>query len=49
MNKPNKMPAVRPSPFAFPPVRIKLWRPDAFVAQTYPPDGESKNWWRTTE
>jgi hypothetical protein len=29
-----------------PPVRVKLWRPDAFVAQTHPPDGETKNWWR---
>ena len=28
-----------------PPVRVKLWRADAFVAQTHPPDGDSKNWW----
>ena len=29
-----------------PPVRVKLWRADAFAAQTHPPDGESKNWWQ---
>jgi hypothetical protein len=29
-----------------PPVRVKLLRPDANVSQTYPPDGESKNWWQ---
>ena len=29
-----------------PPVRVKLWRADALVAQTHPPDGETKNWWR---
>ena len=29
-----------------PPVRVKLWRPDAYVAQTHPPDGDSKNWWK---
>ena len=29
-----------------PPVRVKLWRADAYVAQTHPPDGETKNWWR---
>jgi hypothetical protein len=23
-----------------------LRRPDAYVSQTYPPDGESKGWWR---
>jgi hypothetical protein len=28
-----------------PPVRVKLLRPDAYVAQTHPPDGESENWW----
>jgi hypothetical protein len=27
------------------PVRVKLRRPDAHVAQTYPPDGEHENWW----
>jgi hypothetical protein len=29
-----------------PPVRVKLLRPDAYVAQTHPPDGESADWWR---
>jgi hypothetical protein len=33
-------------PGRLPPVRVKLWRADAFVAQTHPPDGETKNWWR---
>jgi hypothetical protein len=26
------------------PVRVKLLRPDAYVSQTCPPDGESDNW-----
>jgi hypothetical protein len=29
-----------------PPVRIKLMKPDAFVAQTAPPDGAGENWWK---
>jgi hypothetical protein len=29
-----------------PPVRVRLSRPDAYVAQTHPPDGDGKNWWR---
>ena len=29
-----------------PPVRVKLWRADAYMAQTHPPDGDSKNWWK---
>ena len=29
-----------------PPVRVALWRADAYVAQTHPPDGEHENWWR---
>ena len=29
-----------------PPVRVKLLRPDAYAAQTHPPDGENKDWWR---
>jgi hypothetical protein len=33
-------------PDRLPPVRVKLWRADAYVAQTHPPDGESNNWWR---
>src|SRR5271169_3107092 len=28
-----------------PPVRVKLVRPDAYVSQTYPPDGDGENWW----
>jgi hypothetical protein len=28
-----------------PPVRVKLLRADAHVAQTGPPDGESEDWW----
>jgi hypothetical protein len=28
------------------PVRVKLTRADAFEAATYPPDGETENWWR---
>jgi hypothetical protein len=28
------------------PVRVKLTRPDAYVSATYPPDGETENWWR---
>ena len=44
--KPNKMPTPAPSRTGrLPPVRVALWRPDAFVAQTHPPDGETKNWW----
>ena len=40
-NKPNN----KPTPPA-PPVRVKLWRSDAYLAQTHPPDGESKDWWQ---
>jgi hypothetical protein len=29
-----------------PPVRVKLRRADAYEAQTHPPDGDSKNWWK---
>jgi len=29
-----------------PPVRVKLLRPDAYAAQTHPPDGASKDWWQ---
>jgi hypothetical protein len=29
-----------------PPVRVKLRRPDAYVSQTYPPDGNGKDWWQ---
>ena len=45
--KPNNIPSpAADQPGRLPPVRVKLRRPDAFVSQTYPPDGESKNWWR---
>ena len=33
-------------PGRLPPVRVKLLRPDAYVSQTHPPDGESKDWWQ---
>jgi hypothetical protein len=29
-----------------PPVRVALWRADAYALQTHPPDGEHENWWR---
>ena len=29
-----------------PPVRVRLGRPDAYVPQTHPPDGDSENWWQ---
>jgi len=45
--KPNNMPSPgTDQPSRLPPVRVKLRRPDAYVSQTYPPDGESKGWWR---
>ncbi len=46
-HKPNTIatPAVG-RPDRRPPVRVKLLRPDAYVSQTYPPDGERKNWWQ---
>jgi hypothetical protein len=47
MSQPNNTPA--PTVVGerrLPPVRVKLLRADAFVAQTHPPDGESKNWWQ---
>jgi hypothetical protein len=45
--KPSNMPSpAAGQPGRFPPVRVKLLRPDAYVSQTCPPDGESKNWWR---
>jgi hypothetical protein len=46
-SKPNSSPAlVADVSGRVPPVRVKLLRPDAFVAQTCPPDGESENWRR---
>jgi hypothetical protein len=45
--KPNNVPyPAAGQPGRLPPVRVKLLRPDAYVSQTYPPDGETKNWWR---
>jgi len=45
-NKPNTSPTPASGQRRLPPVRVKLLRADAFVAQTHPPDGESKNWWQ---
>jgi len=41
----NDSPAIS-QPGRLPPVRVKLLRPDAYVSQTYPPDGNSKDWWQ---
>jgi hypothetical protein len=47
MNTPNNTPAPTVAgQRRLPPVRVKLLRADAFVAQTHPPDGESENWWQ---
>ncbi len=46
-NKPNNIPTpVARQRGRLPPVRVALWRADAYVAQTHPPDGEHENWWR---
>jgi hypothetical protein len=46
-NKPNCMPSLAAGqPGRSRPVRVKLLRQDAYVAQTHPPDGDSKNWWQ---
>ena len=46
-NKANNSPTpVTDEPGRLPPVRVRLLRPDAYVAQTCPPNGESKDWWR---
>jgi hypothetical protein len=45
MKKSNHSHALAAGQRRQPPVRVKLWRADAYVAQTHPPDGESKNWW----
>src|ERR1700749_33551 len=37
-------PAAR-QPGRLPPVRVKLSRPDAYVARTFPPDGDAEHWW----
>ena len=41
--QPGRLPVTQPGPS---PVRVKLRRVNASVAQTYPPDGESKVWWK---
>ena len=35
------------TPVARPPVRLKLRRINASLAKAYPPDGESKVWWKS--
>ncbi len=46
-NKSNNIPiSAAGQPGRLPPVRVALWRADAYVAQTHPPDGEHENWWR---
>jgi hypothetical protein len=44
IKKPNNTPVPAAGQRRLPPVRVKLLRADAFVAQTHPPDGESENW-----
>jgi hypothetical protein len=41
--QPGHLPVNQPGPS---PVRVKLRRVNASLAQTYPPDGESKVWWK---
>src|ERR1700733_13068383 len=41
--QPGRPPVNQPGPS---PVRVKLRRINASLAQTYPPDGESKVWWK---
>ena len=46
MNKPISPPAILSDQSSRTrPVRVKLRRADAYVAQAYPPDGESDRWW----
>jgi len=46
-HRPNNSPApVVADEDRLPPVRVKLRRADAFLPQTYPPDGESDLWWQ---
>src|SRR5208282_3791680 len=46
-NESNNIPiSAAGQPGRLPPVRVALWRADAYVAQTHPPDGEHENWWR---
>jgi hypothetical protein len=46
MNKPSDSAMPVAGQRRLPPVRVKLLRPDAYMLQTYPPDGERKNWWQ---
>src|ERR1700733_10356077 len=41
--QPGRLPVNQPGPT---PVRVKLRRINASLAQTYPPDGESTGWWK---
>jgi hypothetical protein len=43
VTQPGRLPVTQPGPS---PVRVKLRRVNASLAQTYPPDGESKVWWK---
>jgi hypothetical protein len=45
-NTPSKMPTPIADQRRLPPVRVKLARADGYVAQTYPPDGDTQNWWQ---
>ena len=45
-HKSNNIPTPAATQRRLPPVRVKLWRADPYVAQTHPPDGESKEWWQ---
>jgi hypothetical protein len=44
----NSLTPVAPQP-GRPPVRVKLRRVNANLSTAYPPDGESKAWWRRAE
>ena len=46
MSKPNNSPVRVSGQPRLPPVRVKLLRQDAYMAQTRPPDGDSKDWWQ---
>jgi hypothetical protein len=41
--QPGRLPVDQPGPS---PVRVKLRRVNASLAQPYPPDGDSKIWWK---
>jgi hypothetical protein len=40
------MPSLAADTGRLPPVRVKLLRPEAYVSQSRPPEGESENWWQ---